>query len=61
MMPDPNSTQVRPPSRAKPLTCPVCGLVAYRSFDIQARPHAPIRTDCLCQNSHIWSVHWSAA
>jgi hypothetical protein len=61
MMPAANPTQPRPPSRAKALTCPVCGEVARRSFDIQLRPGDTIRTDCLCHNAHVWSVRWSEA
>lgn len=61
MMPEAKSSQLRPRSKAKTLTCPNCGEPAYRSFDIQPRPGGPIRTDCLCRNAHVWSVRWSEA
>lgn len=62
MMPEANSTQLRPPSRAKSLTCPACGGVAVKSFDIEDDPMPGLtRTECCCANRHLWSIRWAAA
>lgn len=63
MMPTPESSQTRPPSAAKSLSCPRCGDVAIRAFDISDNDGLPelTRTDCICANEHLWSVRWVAA